>query len=138
MALMRRLAVTLTCVSVISACNAQREPMELACGGQVKLGEDVITDKFVLRIEGDTIEIRGEPGTLYTFDGAMYKVCSESRDEVEIEYVAQCGSGTPSRSGRLQKVAGELTLRRYDMGKPFTGTYKCKRASRVLDERLSR
>lgn len=141
MALMQQLALTLTCVLAMSACNSQtRESTELACGGQVNFGEDAITDRFVLRVEGDAIEIRGEPGTVSTFDGVMYKVCSESRDVIEIEYVAgaHCGSGKPSRAGDLQKVTGDLTLHRYDMGKPFTGTYKCKRVNRVLDERLSR
>ncbi|KWW32423.1 hypothetical protein AU374_06023 [Cupriavidus metallidurans] len=133
MSLMRRLAVTLACVSAISACS-QRAPRELACDGQVNFGGDVTADRFILRVDGDAIEIRGEPGTAYTFDGAMYKVCSESPDEVEFEYVAQCGSGNPTRSGELQKVGGELKLSRYDMGKPFTGMYKCKRVNRALGE----
>ncbi|KAF7961418.1 hypothetical protein AWV80_00235 [Cupriavidus sp. UYMU48A] len=121
-------------------CDAQGDkPTELVCAGQVKLGEDISTDKFVLRIDGNAIEIRGEPGTAYTFDGTTYRVCSVSRDEIEFAIAGECGSRSNlSRFGDLNKVTGDLTIQRFVMGKPFVGSYKCERASRVLNERSSR
>lgn len=135
MALMRRLAVLLLCMAFVFGCQERDRPKELVCAGQVRFGEEVITDKFVLRVDGDAIEIRGETGTLSTFDGAMYRVCAKSRDEIEFEYAAtgQSGGSNLSRSGALQMVTGDLKIQRFDMGKPFAGSYECKRKSRVLN-----
>ncbi|UNK04242.1 hypothetical protein MMB19_29400 (plasmid) [Ralstonia insidiosa] len=111
-----------------------KEARELICSGHVEYGEVSFADRFFLRIEDGSIEIKGRPGSTYTFDGVAYGVCSESRDEIEFEYGVEkiCGSGKPSRIGALQKVTGDLKLRRFDMGKRFDGNYTCRPAGRVV------
>lgn len=120
---------------VALSCAHCAEAQELVCSGHAKYGEETFADRFFLRIQGGTIEIKGNPGSAYTFDGVSYKVCSESRDEVDFEYAVEgvCGTGRPPRIGELQKVTGDLTLRRFDMGKRFDGNYTCKAAGRVLN-----
>lgn len=119
----------------LDACDAKDlQPSELVCSGKATLGsDDVLADQFVLRIQDNSIEIRGMPGTPVTFDGTVYKVCLDSKNEVDFEYTtSSCQSGNTTRTGTLDKVTGELTLQRFDMGQPFTGTYRCKPAHRVL------
>ncbi|WP_259394677.1 hypothetical protein [Ralstonia pickettii] len=109
------------------------EARELICSGHAEYGEESFADRFFLRIEDGSIEIKGSPGSTYTFDGVSYSVCSESRDEIQFEYGIGkiCGSGKPSRIGTLQKITGDLKLRRFDMGKRFDGNYTCRPAGRV-------
>jgi len=120
-------------VAFSSAQGARAQ--ELVCSGHAKYGDETFADRFFLRLQDGAIEIKGNPGSTYTFDGVSYKVCSESRDEIGFEYAVEgiCGTGKPPRIGDLQKVTGDLTLRRFDMGKRFDGSYTCKPAGRVLN-----
>lgn len=123
-------------IGLLLACNAlSAQAQDLVCSGRAKYGDEVITDRFVLRIQDGAIEIKGNPGSTYTFDGASYKVCSESRDEIGFEYTTggTCGAGKATRVGELQKVTGDLNIRRFDMGQQFVGSYTCKPAARVLN-----
>lgn len=124
-------AFLLAVVLSVGACDSQ--PKEFVCSGKVTFGsDDPFPDQIVMRILDDSIEIRGKAGTLITFDGTVYKICLDSKNEVDFEYSTTCRSGKTTRVGNLDKVTGELTLQRFDMGQPFTGTYSCKAAHRVL------
>jgi len=124
-------AFLLAVVLSVGACDSQ--PKEFVCSGKVTFGsDDPFSDQFVLRILDDSIEIRGKAGTLITFDGTVYKICLDSKNEVVFEFTA-CQSGTSKRAGHLDKVTGELTLQRFDMKQPLTGAYNCKPVHRVLE-----
>ncbi|NWK44789.1 hypothetical protein [Ralstonia pickettii] len=123
-------------VLLVGACHAKAsQPSELVCSGKAALGgDDSFSDQFVVRILGDTLEIRGNVGTLATFDGTVYKICLNSQNEVDFEYgTSSCRSGKTTRAGNLDKVTGKLTLQRFDMGQSFIGTYDCQPAHRVLE-----
>lgn len=120
----------------VGACDAKgSQPSELVCTGKATFGSnDAFSDQFVLRVLGDSVEIRGKPGTPVTFDGTVYKICLDSENEVDFEYgTSSCRSGKNTRAGNLDKVTGKLTLQRFDMDQSFTGTYSCKTAHRVLE-----
>ena len=108
---------------------------ELVCNGSVIYGQNKFPDQIILRISNREVEIKGQAGELSTFEVYMlpYKICSESRDELEFEYTdaEKCGI-KPTRAGHLNKVLGNLRLSRSDRGQPFVGDYKCKAAQRVL------
>lgn len=127
---------TAAAVGLLVACNALTARAEdLLCSGRAKYGDEVITDRFILRIQDGSVEIKGNPGSTYTFDGTSYKVCTESRDEIGFEYAVAgtCGAKNAPRAGELQKVTGDLKIRRFDMGQQFVGSYTCKPAARVLN-----
>ncbi|WP_425953025.1 hypothetical protein [Ralstonia pseudosolanacearum] len=131
----KSLAVVLLMMTGIAGVAEAAPLAEFVCSGQVRFGEETIKDKLVLRLDGDAMEIKGMPGTLSTFDGTAYKICSESRDEIMFGYpsAVECGGHKVTRSGGLQKVTGDMKIQRLDMGKPFTGSYKCQSANRLVD-----
>jgi hypothetical protein len=108
---------------------------ELFCSGTVNFGRDFFLDKFVIRVRGQEVVIRGEPGATMTFDGMGYSICSESESELSFQFgvPAGCSGATSTRRGLLEKVTGKLQLVRTDMEKPFVGRYECKSARRVID-----
>ena len=124
-----------TIIFASSEVGAQSwQAKELVCRGQATLGNDTISDELVLRLRGDSIEIRGEPGTPATFDGTVYKVCFQDQDELDFEYTTgKCGTPDSTRFGDIQKVTGILKISRKDMGMSFVGNYVCKAANRVLN-----
>ncbi|CAJ0689279.1 hypothetical protein LMG19089_00464 [Ralstonia edaphis] len=128
--------VLLVGILSVSACDTKdSRPRELICSGKASLGShDAVSDRFVLRIAGDSLEIRGAAGTLATFDGTVYKICLNSQSEVYFEYgTLSCSGSKTMRAGKLDKVTGELALERFDLGQSFTGTYNCKSAGRLLE-----
>lgn len=122
-------------IFLISGANARSwHAQELVCKGTAILGNDTISDEFVLRLSGSSIEIRGEPGATSTFDGTVYKVCFESQDEIDFEYTTEkCGTPNSTRFGSIQKVTGILKVSRKDMPMRFIGRYKCKPTRQTLD-----
>jgi len=107
---------------------------ELVCSGTITHGKDKFTDQIVLLFSSNEVAVNGEAGMTSTFEGMLrYKICSESRDEVDLEYTTpnKCGSNA-TRSGHLNKIVGSLRLTRSDRGEPFIGEYKCKPLKRVL------
>ena len=130
---MRKVIVMLLAVT----CNVAM-PNELDCSGSVKWGKDTFPDELVLNFSGKEVEISGASSQISTFEGGMpYKVCSESKNEIEFEYStgSECGKdhGGIARYGHLQKVLGSLELRKLLNDKPFIGNYKCKPTTRVLN-----
>ncbi len=118
----KRGSLTATAIGLMVAFSSAQgaRAQELVCSGHAKYGDETFADRFFLRLQDGAIEIKGNPGSTYTFDGVSYKVCSESRDEIGFEYAVEgiCGTGKPPR---------------FDMGKRFDGSYTCKPAGRVLN-----
>lgn len=122
-------------IFLISGANAQSwHAKELVCKGTATQGNSTVSDEFVLRLSGGSIEIRGEPGTTSTFDGTVYKVCFESQEEIDFEYTTEkCGTPNSTRFGSIQKVTGILKVSRKDMPMRFIGHYRCKPTRQALD-----
>ncbi|MGC2458731.1 MAG: hypothetical protein WA435_12140 [Gallionellaceae bacterium] len=112
--------------------------VELVCSGTVHYGNYSFEDELALRFSGTEVEVSGEAGQTSTFEsGLPYKICSESKNEVEFEYStkSECGKESTrlARYGYLQKILGKLKLKRMLLDKPFYGDYNCKPAARVLN-----
>lgn len=107
---------------------------ELVCSGSVTYGQSKFSDQVILYVSSREVEVNGQAGKISTFEGMRrYKICSESQNELDLEYTTaeKCGTNS-TRSGHLNKVLGDLRLSRSDRGQPFVGDYKCKSAQRVL------
>ncbi len=124
-------------LSVLPSAEAQfGRSEELVCSGSVTYGQNEFPDQLILRVSNREVEVNGQAREVSTFEVYVlpYKICSESRDELEFEYTTSEKCGTNStRAGHLNKVLGILRLSRSDRGQPFVGDYKCKPAQRVLN-----
>lgn len=123
-------------LNVLPSAEAQLGRLEeLVCSGSVTYGQNKFPDQLILKVSNREVEVKGRAGEVSTFEVYMlpYKICSESRDELEFEYTPSEKCGTNStRAGHLNKVLGNLRLSRSDRGQPFVGDYKCRPAQRVL------
>jgi hypothetical protein len=122
-------------LSVLPSAEAQLgRSDELVCSGSVTYGQEKFSDQVILQVSNREVAVNGQAGEISTFEGMLrYKICSESRNELDFEYTTaeKCGSNS-TRAGHLNKVLGNLRLSRSDRGQPFIGNYVCKPAQRVL------
>jgi hypothetical protein len=110
---------------------------ELTCAGKVTWeGNGSFPDRIALTIAHDGVRVGGAGGEMSSFEGGLpYKICSESEDELDMEYSArlECGKDDVApRYGQLNKILGNLRLSRSLNGRPFVGEYKCEPAKRVV------